>query len=66
MSLQELQEKQKEKAQDLFNLRIRHSLNQVDNPLQLREARRDLARIKTVLAELRKDEEQGSKDRSKG
>jgi len=39
MTLQELQEREKEVAEDLFNLRIRHSLGQIDNPLQLRQTR---------------------------
>ena len=46
MSLQELEDKSKHMSEELFNLRIKHSLNQLDNPLQLRNVRRALARKK--------------------
>jgi large subunit ribosomal protein L29 len=37
---------------DLFFLRMQHATNQLDNPLKIRETKRDIARVKTVLAEL--------------
>ena len=37
---------------DLFFLRMQHATNQLDNPLKIRETRHDIARVKTVLAEL--------------
>ena len=37
---------------DLFYLRMQHATNQLDNPLKIRETKRDIARVKTVLAEL--------------
>jgi len=36
---------------ELFNLRFRLGLRQLDNPLKVREKRRELARLKTVLME---------------
>jgi len=60
LSLQELEMRTKELSEDLFNLKIRHSLNQLDNPMQVRIARRELARVKTVLSERRGQDQQGS------
>ena len=34
---------------ELFTLRIRKAMGQLDRPLQIRGLRRDLARVKTVL-----------------
>jgi large subunit ribosomal protein L29 len=36
---------------ELFNLRFQHVTGQLENPLKLREVRRDVARIKTVMRE---------------
>ena len=38
------------KAQ-LFRLRFQSATNQLDNPLQIKAVRKDIARIKTVLRE---------------
>lgn len=40
-----------ELKEELFNLRFRNSTRQLDNPLKIREARRDLARLCTILKE---------------
>jgi large subunit ribosomal protein L29 len=47
----ELQGKEKELQERLFRLRFQKSLGQLDNALKLREVRRDIARVKTVLRE---------------
>ena len=38
------------KAQ-LFKLRFQSATNQLDNPLQIKSVRKDIARIKTILRE---------------
>ena len=38
------------KAQ-LFRLRFQSATNQLDNPLQIKSVRKDIARIKTILRE---------------
>jgi len=47
----ELQGKEKVLQEQLFRLRFQKSLGQLDNALKLREVRRDIARVKTVLRE---------------
>ena len=36
---------------DLFNLRFQHVTGQLENPVKLRETKRDIARIKTIIIE---------------
>ena len=40
-----------ELREELFNLRFRNSMKQLDNPLKIRQSRRVLARLVTVLKE---------------
>lgn len=47
----ELERMARDLREELFNLRFRVSTQKLDNPLRLRQARRDLARILTVLRE---------------
>ena len=37
--------------QELFNLRFQHVTGQLDNPVKMREVKRDIARVKTVIRE---------------
>jgi large subunit ribosomal protein L29 len=49
LTAEELQAKLKEVSEELFNLNFQHSRQQLDNTARLGQARRDLARLKTVL-----------------
>ena len=49
MSVDDLRGKEKELQEQLFKLRFQKSIGQLDNALKLRETRRDIARVKTVL-----------------
>jgi large subunit ribosomal protein L29 len=40
-----------ELREELFNLRFRNSMKQLDNPLKIRAGRREIARLLTVLGE---------------
>ncbi len=51
LTAQELNTKLGELKKDLFNLRLQHATNQLDNPLKIAEVKRDIARVKTVLRE---------------
>ena len=52
LSAEKLNEKLVELKKDLFFLRMQHATNRLDNPLKIRETKHDIARVKTVLAEL--------------
>ena len=47
----ELAEKLDEAKEELFNLRFQMATNQLDNTSRLRELRREVARINTVIRE---------------
>ena len=51
MSEAELNEKLASLKKDLFFLRMQHATNQLDNPLQIAEVKRDIARVKTIIRE---------------
>lgn len=48
---EELQNRHDEMWTELFGMRIKHALGQLENPLRLRSLRRDIARTKTLLTE---------------
>jgi large subunit ribosomal protein L29 len=51
LSVEELEVKEKELVEALFNLRFQHATGQLDNTAQLGKTRKDIARIKTILGE---------------
>jgi large subunit ribosomal protein L29 len=51
MTVVELQEQLEKDRQELFNLRFRAATQQLDNPRRVREMRRNIARILTLLQE---------------
>ena len=51
LGIDELRVREKELDDQLFRLRIQKSMGQLEAPLKVREMRRDLARIKTILRE---------------
>ncbi len=64
MTDKELQNKLNELKSELFFLRFKNATNQLTNPMQLVETRRDIARVKTVirqreLARANSDENKG-------
>ena len=56
MSVEELEAKLKELKAELFNLRFQHAVNQLDNPHKMSEVKHDIARVMTVLQEMKKEE----------
>jgi large subunit ribosomal protein L29 len=46
-----LRDREKELDDQLFRLRIQKSMGQLEAPAKVRELRRDLARVKTILRE---------------
>lgn len=51
MSDMELNAELLKMKKDLFNLRFQHVTGQLENPIKLREMKRDIARIKTIIRE---------------
>ena len=55
MSMEDLAKKERELKEELFNLRFQQATGQLRNPLRIRECKRDIARVKTVVCERRLD-----------
>lgn len=51
MSAEELAQKLAEFRDELFKLRLRAATTQLENPMRIRQLRRDIARIETVRHE---------------
>lgn len=52
-SVDELNEQLKELLQDQFKMRMQHGAGQLTNTYGLRQVRRDIARVKTILGQHR-------------
>lgn len=56
LSVEEIEQTLAETNEELFNLRFQHATGQLENYRRLRQLRREIARIKTVLRERELDE----------
>ena len=56
MNSEALTKKLAELKEELFNLRFQHAINQLDNPHKITEVKHDIARVMTVLREMKKEE----------
>ncbi len=50
-TLEELKGKEADFKKELFNLRMQHATGQGENPMMLRLLRKDVARVKTIIAQ---------------
>jgi large subunit ribosomal protein L29 len=53
----ELADKAKQLVQELFNLRFQFGTGRLENPMQIRRTKRDIARIKTVIRQIEQQAE---------
>lgn len=51
MSVNELEQKLVELKGELFNLRFQMATGQLENPMRVRDVKKSIARIKTILRE---------------
>ena len=51
LGVDELRTKEKDLDDQLFRLRIQKSMGQLEAPAKVRDVRRDLAKVKTILRE---------------
>lgn len=50
LTVEELRKREKAIRVELFELKMKHSVGQVGNPLQIRLLRRDVSRVKTAIS----------------
>jgi large subunit ribosomal protein L29 len=51
LGVEDLRQKERDLEDQLFRARIQKSMGQLDVPAKVRDLRRDLARVKTILRE---------------
>lgn len=51
MNLSELKLKENDLIEEVFNLRFQKSMNRLENPMKIKEAKKDIARVKTIIKE---------------
>lgn len=51
LTIEELKQREKDLKEEYFNLKFQLSTNQLANTAKLRQARKNVARIKTILRE---------------
>lgn len=51
MTVEELNTKLKDLKEELFNLRFRHAIGQLENPASLKTCKKDIAKVMTILRE---------------
>ena len=51
MSEVELNAEMVKMKKDYFNLRFQHVTGQLENPIKMRDTKRDIARVKTIIRE---------------
>ncbi|MBD3347855.1 MAG: 50S ribosomal protein L29 [Candidatus Eisenbacteria bacterium] len=51
LTREELEQRLRETREELFNLKFQHKTGQLSNALRIREVRKDIARLSTLLEE---------------
>ena len=52
LSPEEMQQKVDDLRQELFNLNFQHGSGQLENPQKMKQNKRDIARLKTIIREV--------------
>lgn len=54
LSMDELKQKEQDLRKELFNLRFRLATGEVENPMRIRDIRKDIAKVLTVMTEMQR------------
>ncbi len=52
MNLDEMHSKVSDLREELFNLRFQHEIGQLENPQRMKQTKRDIARMETMIKEV--------------
>ncbi|MGD8290392.1 MAG: 50S ribosomal protein L29 [Desulfobacterales bacterium] len=52
LNLEEMHRKVADLKEELFNLRFQHEIGQLENPQRMKLTKREIARLKTIIAEV--------------
>jgi len=59
LSMEEMLRKLGDLKEELFNLRFQHETGQLENPQKIKQAKRDIARVKTIIKQSELNNEAG-------
>ena len=59
LGVEEMLRKLDDLKQELFNLRFQHETGQLENPQKMKQAKRDIARMKTLIKQSELNKETG-------
>jgi len=59
LSMEEKLRKVNDLKEELFNLRFQHEIGQLENPQKMKQAKREIARVKTIIRESELNQETG-------
>jgi large subunit ribosomal protein L29 len=60
MNLDEMTSKVSDLREELFNLRFQHEIGQLENPQRMKQMKRDIARIETIIKEVTLNQKEDS------
>lgn len=52
LNLEEMHQKVSDLKEELFNLRFQHEIGQLENPQRMKQTKRDIARLKSIIREV--------------
>ena len=55
LTVEELEKEAEGLRQELFNLRFQHTTHQLENVMRIRQVRREIARVLTIINEKRRE-----------
>ncbi|MDY6791654.1 MAG: 50S ribosomal protein L29 [Thermodesulfobacteriota bacterium] len=61
LNIEERKQKVVELAEELFNLRFQHEIGQLENPQKMKQTKREIARLKTIINEEAEKNKAGEK-----
>jgi len=61
LSMEEREQKVVELSEELFNLRFQHEIGQLENPQKMKQTKREIARLNTIINEKAAKNKAGNK-----
>ena len=52
LNFEEMNQKVSDLKEELFNLRFQHEIGQLEDPQRMKQTKRDIARLKTIIHEV--------------
>ena len=60
MNVEDMHRKVSDLKEELFNLRFQHEIGQLENPQRMKQTKRDIARLETIVQEVTSNQKEDS------